>query len=59
MTKVKMPSVMLHLVLDELYNLPLAKSETIDDRCKSIEAFMAQAGWTWDDIIQELVLEDC
>ena len=37
--------------LDQLFFSPLIKGETIEIRRQTIEAFLSQNGWTWDEYL--------
>jgi hypothetical protein len=40
--------------LDQLYMMPLLKVETIEDRMKAVENYIAASGWSWDQIVDEM-----
>ena len=41
--------------LDQLFLMPLHYNETIEQRDLSVQAYLESVGWTWDDIIEELL----
>ena len=56
MNKVNKYQVMLEL--GKLFDKPFADGETLHDRANLIDNFISSTGWTWDDIIGNVVPED-
>lgn len=44
--------------LDKLFVLPFAKNETPELRAAMIEAYLEACSYTWDDVIQCIIMEN-
>ena len=42
------------LGLDQLFFTPLLQGETAKDRAQTIEAFLANKEWTWDNLLERI-----
>jgi len=42
------------LGLDQLFFTPLLQEETAKDRAQTIEAFLANKEWTWDNLLERI-----
>jgi hypothetical protein len=45
-------------VLDQLFFSQLLPQETVETRAETIEVFLSSNGWSWDKILDYLVMED-
>ena len=44
--------------LDKLFFLPLSINETIDQRKIAIDAYLESVGWSWDDVLNQILKSD-
>jgi hypothetical protein len=50
----KQPYEFVSIQLDKLFFLPFASNETPEMRSIAIEAMLQAAGWTWDEVLNEI-----
>jgi hypothetical protein len=53
----KMPYCVFSVLLEQYYSFPLSKGESFDDRCLAIDYLIDRNGWSWDLIIEEMMMQ--
>lgn len=48
----------LKIGLDQLFFTPLVRTESPESRARTVERFLKESGWSWDDVLNEVGREE-